>query len=43
MEADYLVRSSDKIAIDIIFILTVEMHKKVAARSFIFTWVLSYM
>ena len=40
---DDLVRSPDKLAIENIFILTVEMHKKVAARSFIFTWVLSYM
>ena len=39
--ADDLVRSPDKLATENIFILTVEMHKKVAARSFIFTWVLS--
>ena len=41
--ADDLVRSPDKLATENIFILTVEMHKKVAARSFIFTWVLSYI
>ena len=37
-----MVRSSDKIAIEIIFILTVEMHEKDATRSFTFTRVLSY-
>ena len=38
--ADDLVRSPDKLATENIFILTVEMHKKVAARSFIFTFYL---